>query len=197
MNFAILIEKLAKYISEKRIIHSIGVSKTADQLADKYDTDKQKAIIAGILHDCARDIPDKKLLQMAADFGIVVNDFVIKNEPALLHAAVGAKLAEKEFYINDREIIEAIEYHTTGRANMGILEKIIFLADCIEPGRAYPGVEELRCLAFTDLNEALLLAFNQEISHLLSNDKLVHTESIKGRSSLILEIKDSQSKRYS
>ena len=196
MNFDILdilIEKLAKDISEKRVLHSIGVSKTAEQLADKYGADKQKAIIAGILHDCARGISDKKLLQMAADFGIVVNDFVIENEPALLHAAVGAKLAEKRFDINDREIIEAIKYHTTGRADMGILEKVIFLADCIEPGRDYPGVEELRGLAFEDLNKALVLAFNQGISQLLSSNKLIHIESKRGRNSLIKEIKDRKS----
>lgn len=180
-----LTKKISLTLSPKRMSHSIGVSKAADDLALRYGADPVKARIAGLLHDCARELPNNTLLQYAKSFGILVTD-VEQANPALLHGSVGAYLAHREYGVSDEEILGSIYWHTTGRSCMTVLEKIIFLADYIEENRHFPGVELLRRLAKTDLNKAVLAGYDMTLRHVIDQGGMIHTASIEGRNYLLL-----------
>lgn len=177
-------DKLAKVLTAKRFQHSLGVSQTAGDLAGKYGVDVQKARLAGLLHDCARNFSNDNLLQKAEAFAIVMKD-VEYCQPVLLHAPVGAYLAKMEYGVDDQEIIDAIRLHTTGGPNMSTLDKILYLADCIEPSREFPGIDKLRSLAATDLNAALLAAFDQSLLYVIERGLLIHPDTIEGRNYLL------------
>ncbi|MDT8902233.1 bis(5'-nucleosyl)-tetraphosphatase (symmetrical) YqeK [Anaeroselena agilis] len=181
--------QLTKVLSPKRLEHSRGVSETAAVLAAKYGADVGKARLAGLLHDCARGMPSNILLQVAAASGIVVND-VEKREPMLLHAPVGAMIASRDFGVDDPEVLAAIRWHTTGGPSMALLDEIVFLADYIEPARSFPGVDRLRELAGEDLPVALLAAYDQTLSHLLAERRLIHPATVEGRNALLMKIKN-------
>jgi len=185
MEFTVLQEKLQQALSTKRFSHSVGVQQTAMKLAARFGADTQKAGIAGLLHDCAREMPNDHLLKRAGDFGIVVGSLE-RSSPMLLHAAISAGIASLEYGIRDEDIKKAISLHTTGGPNMSLLDKIIFLADYIEPHRAFPGVDKLRKLALEDLDQAVLAAFDQTIYHLMNKRMLIHLATIEGRNALLL-----------
>lgn len=176
--------QLESKLSSKRLAHSRGVSETAARLAVRYGTDPAKATLAGLLHDCAREIPNNLLLKLADSFGILISN-VEAASPFLLHGPVGACLARSEYGLTDQMIIDAIQWHTTGRAGMSLLEKIIFLADYIEPNRSYPGVEHLRSIADLDLDKAVLAGYNQTLKYLLSRGELIHVATVEGRNDLL------------
>lgn len=178
-------EKLTQRLSEKRFQHSVDVSNTAQALARRYHCSPEKAKLAGLLHDCARELTSNRLLSMAEAFGIVVGDLE-RRHPVLLHALVGARMAEAEYGVADDEIRQAIAVHTTGGPNMTTLDKIIFLADVIEPGRSFYGVEEIRLLAAENLDKAVLAAFNQSIIFLADKNGIIHPNTIIGRNELLL-----------
>jgi predicted HD superfamily hydrolase involved in NAD metabolism len=175
---------LTKNLSAKRLQHSIGVSETAASLAKLYGANPTQARMAGLLHDCAREIPKNILLQIAESFDIVVND-VERREPMLLHAVVGAVIAHRDYYMEDPEVLRAITWHTTGGPVMSLLDDIIFLADFIEPGRTFPGVDQVRMLAKTDLSSALLASYDQTIEHLIRKKSLIHHATVEGRNALL------------
>jgi predicted HD superfamily hydrolase involved in NAD metabolism len=182
------IDKLRSRLSPKRFQHSQGVSQTAEKLAERYGADPGKALLAGILHDCAREIPSNNLLHTAQAFGIVVSD-IERLEPVLLHARLGARIAQTEYGINDPEILQAITLHTTGGPEMSLLDKIIFLADYIEPGRDFPGVDKLRSVAELDLDRAVIAAYDQTIRYLVSQQGLMHPATIEGRNALLIKMR--------
>ncbi|KGG80182.1 phosphohydrolase [Caloranaerobacter azorensis H53214] len=184
-------EKLKNYISEERFIHSIGVMETAEKLAEIYGCDKYKAQLAGLLHDCGKLKDDRELLKKAFEFGIILDDIEDVNI-ALLHGPLGAEIAKSEFGIKDLEILNAIRYHTTGRENMNLLEKIIYIADCIEPNRDFPCVKTLRELAFSDLDKAILTAMGNTIKYVVDNGWILDVETIKARNFLIKKYKDNK-----
>lgn len=179
-------KKLAKTLSPKRWKHSVGVSNTAVRLAKLYGGDPDKALLAGIIHDCAREMPNNILLQTAEAFDIVVTD-VDKREPVLLHAPVGALIACRDYGIEDPEVLHAITWHTTGGPVMSLLDNIVFLADFIEPGRSYAGVERLRALADRSLRDALLAAYDQTLQHVMAKGGLIHPATVAGRNALLLK----------
>ncbi|WFA09505.1 bis(5'-nucleosyl)-tetraphosphatase (symmetrical) YqeK [Tissierella sp. Yu-01] len=181
----IFIDELVKKVGEKRAYHSIGVMKTAIKLARIYDCDIEKARIAGILHDCAKYRDKSYLLKRANDFGIILDNIMLENTE-LIHGPLGAMVAKFEFGIRDDEILDAICYHTTGRKNMTTLDKIIYIADYIEPNRDFPGVDEARELAYKDLNKSLKFAMENTIIFLLRQGKLVHLDTIEARNYLVL-----------
>lgn len=164
--------------------HSLSVKQVAIDLARCYGANTEKASIAGILHDYGKAFSHEDLLRCAHKWGMEIDEVTL-NEPDLLHAPVGARLIQKQFNINDKEVLEAVEVHTTGRKGMGLLAKIIYLADYIEVGRNYPGVERLRELAFKDLDKAVLTAVEQTISYVLKRGRLIHPNSIFLRNSLV------------
>lgn len=183
--------KIKKYLenalSEKRFKHSLGVAEEAERLADKYGADKKKAYLAGLVHDVAKEIDTDSARNMLKDrFGIRV-DPVTYNVPKLLHAPLGACLAQTEFGIFDAEILDAVKYHTTAKADMSLLTKIIYMADYIEPNRDFDGVEELRKQAYQDLDEAIITGLDYTISELLSDGKMFHPDTVHARNYLILQ----------
>lgn len=145
-------KKLKKYLDEERLWHTVGVMHTAAALAMVYDVDIERAQLAGLLHDCAKCIPNKKKLKLCAENDISVSEFE-KEHPFLLHAKLGAWVAGVKYGVRDREILESITWHTTGKEEMSVLEKIIYIADYIEPARdKAPRLPEIRKLAFADLD---------------------------------------------
>ena len=186
--FETWVKQLTSNLSSKRLSHSIGVSNTAVELAVQYGAEPDKARIAGLLHDCARELSSNTLLQLAEGFGILVNDIELVS-PFLLHAPVGACLVRMEFGVTDEEILQAIQYHTTGRPDMSLLDKVIFLADYIEPNRSFPGVQHLRKLAFRNLDKAVLAGYDLTLQHIIDQGGLIHIASIQGRNAMVLHLK--------
>jgi len=165
------LEIVKKQLTEHRYQHTLGVMETAVTLAGKYGADEKKAELAAIFHDYAkfRDKTEMKSIIIEQK----MDKELLEYNGELWHAPVGAFLAEKEAGITDHEVLDAIRYHTSGRPNMTTLEKIIYLADYIEPGRHFPGVEEVREMADHDLNQALIQAVKNTIVFLLKKNQRV------------------------
>ncbi|PRX20613.1 putative HD superfamily hydrolase involved in NAD metabolism [Orenia metallireducens] len=179
------IEKLSTMIGEKRLKHTLGVRDTAIDLAKKYDVDVEKARWAGLLHDCAKRISNNLLLQRAEEFGIVIDD-IYKRVPTLLHAPIGAEIAKREFGIDDVDILNAISLHTLGHKDMTTLDKIIFLADYIEPNRDCEAINQLReSIKDKSLDEAVRLACENTLKYNLEEGRVIHPQSVELRNSLI------------
>lgn len=150
-------EDLQKRLKTSRFQHTLGVAKTAKDMAEIFNVNPNKAYLAGMLHDCAKNLSDDELLSLCGENNIPVTDSE-KEAPYLLHAKAGAYIANTKYGITDEEVLSAITWHTTGKENMSDLEKIIFSADYIEPGRTkQPNLDELRKIAKSDLD---LLTFN-------------------------------------
>ncbi len=166
-------KSMEKNLDDKRYEHTIGVAYTAASMAMRYGIDMESAFLAGLLHDCAKNISDEKKISICEKNNIPITDAEFKN-PSLLHAKVGSFLALEEYHIKDMDILNAIRNHTTGRADMSILEKIIFIADYIEPGRKQaPHLEEIRKLAFTDLDKALICILEDTLVYLKKSNKFI------------------------
>lgn len=182
------LEAIQKYLKDnldsKRYQHSLGVAETSVKLAEIYGADKKKAEIAGLIHDCAKNISNKMLIEKALGYNIVLDD-ILKSSPSLLHGPVGAYVAKEIFDINDEEIFDSVYFHTIGKPNMSLLTKIIYLSDFIEPGRKFPGVEDLRKWAYDDLDKALLLAFDNTLQHIISKSRLIHINTVNARNHLL------------
>ena len=157
---------LKKKQSEHRFTHSLGVQYTSICLAMKYGYDLGKAELAGILHDCAKHYSAEKLIKACEKNKIPTTDSEHKS-PFLLHAKVGALLAADKYGVTDNEVLEAIRWHTTGKPAMTMLEKIVFVADYIEPGRNNaPNLDTLRQLSFENIDEAVLAILQQTLDYL-------------------------------
>ena len=168
-------EKLQNSLDSTRYEHTLGVMYTAGSLAMAYGQDIRQAMLAGLLHDCAKCIPNDKKIKMCLKHDIQMSEFEIAN-PFLLHAKLGAYVASKKYHISDENILSAIRYHTTGRAYMTLLEKIVFVADYIEPNRyKAKNLSEIRKMAFTDLNEAVYMILRDTLTYLKSNPKTIDT----------------------
>lgn len=157
---------MKKCQDSKRYIHTLGVAYTATALAMRYDEDIRKAETAGLLHDCAKCMNNEKKISICEKYNISITDIERRN-PFLLHAKVGSFIAMNTYRIHDQDIINAILNHTTGRPGMSLLEKIIYIADYIEPSRKQaPNLSEIRKLAFIDLDKALLRIFEDKLLYL-------------------------------
>ena len=151
-------KKLEKKLKEERYIHTLGVMYTAASMAMRHGADVQKAMTAGLLHDCGKYCDVNEQILLCRKHHIKLSDAELE-VPALIHARLGAYFAEYEYGITDSEILDAITYHTTGRPAMTMIEKIVYLADYIEPGRKkIPGLAEVRTAAFDDsrINSGIL-----------------------------------------
>lgn len=163
-------KSMDKALDHKRFEHTLGVAYTAAALAMRYQVDINKAQIAGLLHDCAKCLSDEKKLSICEKHNIQISEIERRN-PFLLHAKVGSYIAMNKFNIHDRDIINAILNHTTGRPGMSQLEKIIYVADYIEPGRkSAPNLPEVRKLAFEDLDKVLLKILSDILEYLNDTD---------------------------
>lgn len=166
-------KKMEKSMDAHRFEHTLGVTYTAACLAMRYNVDIMKAQTAGLLHDCAKCMSNEKRLSICKKHNIQMNAAEMEN-PLLLHAKVGSFIAMEEFNIHDEEIISAILNHTTGRPGMSPLEKIIYIADYIEPGRKQaPNLPEVRKMAFVDLDKALLMILEDTLTYLQGTNNVV------------------------
>ena len=162
-------------LKPSRVNHVLGCRDTAVELAKRWGANETDAARAGILHDVTKALDGPLQLTLCAEYGTILTDFG-KKYPKTLHALTGALVAERIFGEN-AAVVNAIRHHTTGKAGMSLLEKIIYVADYMEPNRDFPGVEELRRLAFSDLNAALKLGLEMTLEHLKRQGAEVSPES--------------------
>lgn len=162
-----LLAKLKKRLTPNRFLHTVGVMITAVQLAQDNGVDGQKALVAALLHDCAKPIPLDELVSITGED---------EKYAPILHAAAGAIIAKNEFSITDGDVLNAIRLHTTGDANMTALDKIIYLADMIEPGRNFEGIGQIR--KEKTLDAAVLLALRRSIWYIKSNGGVLHPSTL-------------------
>ena len=162
-------------LKKSRVNHVLGCRDTAVALAKRWGADETDAARAGILHDVTKALDGPLQLTLCAEYGTILSDFG-KKYPKTLHALTGALVAERIFGENPA-VVEAIRHHTTGRANMTLLEKIIYVADYMEPNRDFPGVEKLRELAFSNIDAALKLGLEMTLEHLARQGAEVSPES--------------------
>ena len=159
-------KRLIKELDEDRYQHTLGVMFTASALAMCHGEDITKAQIAGLLHDCAKCIPNEKKLKLCSEYGIEVSKTEMKAQ-YLLHSKLGAYMAKAQYGVDDEDILNAIRWHTTGRPNMSQLEKIIFIADYIEPARnKAANLAQIRQMAFRDLNQTVLKILEDTLHYL-------------------------------
>ncbi|PLR87667.1 bis(5'-nucleosyl)-tetraphosphatase (symmetrical) YqeK [Bacillus sp. V33-4] len=170
-------------LTEHRYKHTIGVMETAIQLARQYGADVKKAELAAIFHDYAKFRPKDEMKQIIIAEKMPADLLAYSSE--LWHAPVGAFLVAKEAGITDPEILDAIRYHTSGRAGMTPLEKIIYLADYIEPGRQFSGVDEVRELAETDLEQALVRSVQNSLVFLIKQNQPVYPQTLMTYNDLV------------
>lgn len=160
---------MEKELNAKRYEHTLSVAYTAASLAMVHDADTDSAIIAGMLHDCAKCLPADKLISLCRKHDLPVSEVELQNPAALLHAKAGSFLAHKEYGIDDTDILNAIQYHTTGRPDMSKLEKILYIADYIEPGRKHAAnLSQIRKMAYIDLDKTLFKILEDTLSYLMS-----------------------------
>lgn len=182
-----IIVKLRATLDPERFEHSLRSEKIALALAKKHHVNKQSAALAALLHDCARRWDRPGLLKQARRLGLTI-DPIRRLEPKLFHGEIGAYIARHEFGVKSRDVLNAITNHTTGRPGMSRLEKVIYLADHIEEGRDFAGVEKLRRLAFKDMDRAIFGSTSAMIGFLAGQGLPLYLPSVETRNYYLLEI---------
>ena len=177
---------LSNKLSKKRFIHTLGVVNSAMYLAQKYGANIEDAHLAALLHDCAKEIPLLEMRDLVADLPC---DQDMLHSGALLHGLAGMVLANTQYGVTNSDILEAIRVHTTGKENMSKLDKIIFLADYIEPNRNFPGVNDIRLAAEQSLDAGVLCGFDMTIRHLIDSGDSIYPLTILSRNDLLRHMK--------
>jgi predicted HD superfamily hydrolase involved in NAD metabolism len=188
MNREEALKLVKEQLTDHRYQHTLGVMETAITLANKYGGDVKKAELAAIFHDYAKFRPKEEMKGIIASQGFPEDLLQFNSE--LWHAPAGTYLVEKEAGIIDQEVLDAIRYHTSGRPEMTLLEKIIYLADYIEPGRHFPGVDEVRDMAKENLDKALIMAIKNTIIFLLKKNQTVYPDTFYTYNDLIKKLED-------
>lgn len=183
------IDEYKKIIKTKmgdyRFNHSVNVSKEAKKLARIFGADEEKAALAGILHDITKELQKEEQLKIMTDSGIIL-DNVQKNAPKLWHGISGSVYVKENLNIDDEDILNAIRYHTTGRAGMSLLEKIIFVADFTSEERTYKGASTMRKKARKSLDEAMLYGFKFTFSDLAKRKLAIHPDELACYNEIVL-----------
>ncbi|MEC2054361.1 bis(5'-nucleosyl)-tetraphosphatase (symmetrical) YqeK [Peribacillus psychrosaccharolyticus] len=188
MNREVALELVEKQLTERRYQHTLGVTEAAIELANRYGADVKKAELAAIFHDYAKFRPKDEMRGIIVSQGMTSTLLDFHSE--LWHAPVGAYLVEKEAGITNTEILDAIRYHTSGRVGMTLLDKVIYLADYIEPGRLFPGVDEVRETAKISLNQAVIEAMRNTIVFLMKKKQAVYPDTFHSYNDLIMKTKE-------
>lgn len=187
---SIPLEDIRAFIKEKlkpeRYRHSIGVMETARELAVRYGEDPDRARLAGILHDCGRQYGREESLRLMDALGYVPHD-VERHNPMLLHGRIGAILARERFAVADDGILSAIACHTTGKTGMSLLDKIIYIADYIEPNRNGDWVYPMRAMAFKDLDSCLVMCADSTLTFEMKKGNPIHPDTIRMRNAILME----------
>ena len=162
--------------SENKKRHTFAVCETAKLLAEHFGASKEKTELAALFHDMFKYIKPDELVEYVKRFGL---DAKYEKSIDLAHSKIAAEMMKCEYDITDEDVINAVRFHTTGRAGMSLLEKIVFLADVIEPGRDYPGVEELRKFAYEDLDKACLAALENAIEYVTKKGVYIDADTLE------------------
>lgn len=176
---------LRRRVQGERLAHVYRVLDTARQLADRHDVDRERTALAALMHDYAKAMPAAELLAVARRHNLISDPAEERSPGPLLHAPVGAALLREEGLIDDPAVLQAIARHTTGEPEMSDLDMVIWLADYIEPGRTFPGVEEMRRLAFSDLHRGLLAGLDSTIAYVLGRGMYLHLATVRTRNWLL------------
>ncbi len=174
-------------LKDKRFIHSVNVANQAEELAKRFGADPNKAKIAGILHDITKQDNSSEQLQTIINGGIILTN-VEKCSPNLYHAISGSVYIRQNLGVNDEDIIHAVRYHTTGRAGMSLLEKIIYLADLTSADRDYPDVDRMRRIVRQDLDEGMRESLRFIIPDLIERKLLLHPDTIEAYNEYFLPL---------
>ncbi|MDA9472401.1 bis(5'-nucleosyl)-tetraphosphatase (symmetrical) YqeK [Enterococcus sp. 5H] len=172
-----LMQEVQMHMSERRFQHVLGVEEMAVALAAKYGASEEKASIAALTHDYAKERPDEEFELIIQRDGYDLD--LLNYGNAIWHGLIGASMVQRELGIDDEEILEAIRLHTTGAKKMSLLDKIIYVADYIEPGRNFPGVKEARELALIDLDEAVAYETKHTLQHLIEQEQQIYPKTIE------------------
>jgi predicted HD superfamily hydrolase involved in NAD metabolism len=183
-----LIEMVSGQMPEKRWMHTLGVMQTAVELAEKYGADPVKADLAAILHDVAKYWPVEQMRAVIEESS-ESNKELLQHDKQLWHSEAGFIIARKDYGVEDAEVLNAIRWHTSGREDMSLLDKVVCLADYIEPGRDFPNVNKIRELAQHSLEEALVAGFDSTISLLLTQRKVIYPLTVLSRNYLVQQLK--------
>lgn len=175
---------LRENLNDKRHRHVLMVAESAQKLAEVYNINQDKALAAALLHDYAKGMSAENIESYIVKYDIKFDDLELES-PELMHGRIARYIALYEYGIQDTDILNSVEFHTTGRKYMSFFEMIIILADYIEEGRDYQGVDEIRALSYNNPERALLLALNGTLIHLISQGKKIHPRSIEARNYLI------------
>lgn len=178
-------EELKQVLPRNIYSHSVATARMAREMASTFGADERRAYLAGLLHDCAKELTDEELVAAARERGIEVDDVDLA-DPYLLHARVGARLAEERFGVEDLELLRAIERHTLGAPSMSVLDKIIYVADMIEPSRDFPGLGEIRRLAREDLEACYKTAYAHTLEYLARAKKPIHPSTVAAWNAIVL-----------
>lgn len=176
MEYEKIEKEVKELLSETRFLHSVSVAKKAEELANKYGEDPYIAKIVGITHDIAKEVKEEGYLEYVKTNNIKIDE-IERNNPRLLHAKVGADMCKNKFGFTE-QMQNAINYHTTGNAQMDNLAKIIYLADKIEDYRNYEGVEIARERTDMSLDDGMLYLLSRGIKKSIDKDKLIHNDSV-------------------
>lgn len=177
MNIDYIKEYVKNNLSKNRLYHTYGVCDTALKLSSLYGCDQRKAEIAALSHDIFRGKSMEEINKYVIELGLDKNRYI--NNPNLAHGKIAKEIVEKKFGIKDKDILNAISYHTTGRKNMSLLEKIIFISDAIEPGRNYPGVELIRKEAYINLDKSCYLSLIGTYNNLIKQNIKVDKDTLE------------------
>ena len=180
------IDILKVRLSEKRYLHSLAVADEAVFLAEKYGADKQKAYIAGLLHDITKEASEENHLNIFKTFGIILSD-VEKNAFKLWHAISGAEYIKHLLLIDDEDIYDAVRYHTTAKDNLSLLSKVIYIADYTSRDRDYDDVDVIRQLAYKSLDQAYIYALKYTITDLTARGLALHPDTVKAYNEIVLK----------
>ncbi|MBQ1334639.1 MAG: bis(5'-nucleosyl)-tetraphosphatase (symmetrical) YqeK [Clostridia bacterium] len=177
MDYESIVKIVSESLSEKRFKHSEGVADTAVKLARQYGWDENEARLAGILHDITKELGPDEQKALMEKYSITLDEDE-KDAPKLWHAITAPPYISERFGVSE-DVARSVRYHTTGRAGMSLPEKIIYLADYVEPMRDFDGVEKLRKLTFSDIDEAMKLALRMSAEEVRRNGKKVHHNTLE------------------
>ncbi len=186
-----IIEQLKKMLSPRRFNHSLEVMKSSIRLAEKYGEDVEKAALAGLVHDCAKDMERNAILPACEKYGIIVDE-IAASRPELLHGQVGAHMAKELFGIDCPGILAAIADHTMGRPGMDKLSSIVFIADYIEDTRDFDEVDIIRAAAEESLEKAIVAGIDSTIRHILAKGRMLHPQTVATRNWALKQLDEMQ-----